>query len=156
LSKASRPEGPYVPVGSISQEDGVALRAAATNGTVTGTLLVDALTENRTTTNILATTKGGDQNNLVFLGAHSDSVPAGPGINDNSSGSIGLLEIALQLPKWSVNNAIKFGWWTAEEFGLVGSEYYVASLSDTEKQKIALYINADMLVQPSLGSGRQG
>lgn len=56
--------------------------------------------------------------------------------SDNGSGSIGLLEVAIQLAKFSVNNAVRFVWVSAEEFGLLGSKYYVASLSDEEKNKI--------------------
>ncbi|KAF8246415.1 Zn-dependent exopeptidase [Wilcoxina mikolae CBS 423.85] len=149
LASPSRPQGPYVPVGSLSLEDGSALALAAANGNVIGTLGVVAVTEMRTTSNIIATTNLGDKDNIVFAGAHTDSVPAGPGMNDNGSGTIGLLEVALKLPKWSVKNAVRFGWWTAEEFGLVGAEYYVKSLSIEERLKIALYINVDMIASPN-------
>lgn len=73
------------------------------------------------------------------------------GINDNGSGTISLLEIALQLPRFSVTNAVRFGWWTAEEFGLVGSEHYVTNLSEEEKQEVALYLNFDMVASPNAG-----
>jgi len=61
---------------------------------------------------------------------------------------MGLLEIALQLPKWSVKNAIRFGFWTAEEYGLVGSEHWVTSLNANQTASIALYLNADMVLPP--------
>ena len=67
---------------------------------------------------MIAQTKGGDKENVLTVGAHTDSVEAGPGINDNGSGSIGNLEVALQLTKFSTNNAIRFGWWSGEEEGL--------------------------------------
>lgn len=86
-----------------------------------------------------------------MAGAHTDSVPAGPGINDNGSGTATLLEIALRLPRFSFTNAIRFGWWTAEEFGLVGSGHYVTTLSEQEKQKVALYLNFDMVASPNAG-----
>ena len=35
---------------------------------------------------VKAETKGGDKNNVLVVGAHLDSVPAGPGINDDGSG----------------------------------------------------------------------
>jgi Zn-dependent M28 family amino/carboxypeptidase len=41
-----------------------------------------SLTED-TTSNILADTKGGSSNDVIVVGSHLDSVPAGPGINDN-------------------------------------------------------------------------
>jgi Zn-dependent M28 family amino/carboxypeptidase len=63
-------------------------------------------------------------------GSHLDSVSSGPGINDNGSGSAGVLETALayaasgQTPK----NRLRFGFWGAEELGLLGSKYYVNNL----------------------------
>lgn len=98
---------------------------------------------------MIAQTKGGDQNNVVALGAHTDSVGAGPGINDNGSGTIGILEVAKALSKFSVNNAVRFGFWAAEEFGLIGSAKYVESLSAEERDKIALYLNFDMIASPN-------
>lgn len=86
---------------------------------------------------------------MVMLGAHTDSVEAGPGINDNGSGTIGLLAIARALTHFKLNNAVRFGWWTAEEFGLLGSEFYVNSLSEKELEKVRLYLNFDMIASPN-------
>src|SRR5690606_23510097 len=44
-----------------------------------------------------------------------------------------------------VDNAIRFGWWGAEEVGLVGSTEYVASLDDAELSKVKSYMNFDMI-----------
>jgi Zn-dependent M28 family amino/carboxypeptidase len=55
-------------------------------------------------------------------------------------GSITVLELAVQLAKYKLKNAVRFAWWTAEEFGLAGSDYYVTNLSEAERKKIALYI----------------
>lgn len=73
------------------------------------------------------------------------------GLNDDGSGSIGILEVALNLPKFQATNAVRFIWWSAEEFGLIGSEYYVQNLPDEERQKIALYLNFDMIASPNAG-----
>lgn len=81
--------------------------------------------------------------------AHTDSVAAGPGINDNGSGTIALLHVAEQLAKFSVNNAIRFVWVSAEEFGLLGSTFYVNSLDEAERSKIRLNLNFDMLASPN-------
>lgn len=99
--------------------------------------------------NIVAQTKGGNQDSVLAVGAHSDSVFAGPGINDDGSGTIGILETALQLTKYSTNNAIRFLFWSAEEFGLLGSEHYVTTLPDAELDKIRLYLNFDMIASPN-------
>lgn len=94
---------------------------------------------------MIAETKGGDKDNVLAVGAHTDSVEAGPGINDNGSGSVGILEVALQLSKFSTNNAIRFGWWSGEEEGLLGAEHYVTTLPQEEREKVRLYINFDMI-----------
>ena len=49
------------------------------------------------TMNVIAETPEGDPDNVIAVGAHLDSVGVGPGINDNGSGSAGILEIAEQL-----------------------------------------------------------
>jgi Zn-dependent M28 family amino/carboxypeptidase len=87
-----------------------------------------------------------------MVGAHLDSVREGPGINDNGSGVAAVLETAVQLGSSPpVRNAVRFGFWGAEEEGLVGSTEYIEGL-DVEKLKdIALYLNFDMLGSPNPG-----
>ncbi|KAL8920996.1 MAG: hypothetical protein Q9172_004238 [Xanthocarpia lactea] len=154
LGAAVRPEGPLIPTAGITLARGTALKNQLTgNATLTGDLNIVSIRENRTTYNVIAQTKGGDPNNVLVLTAHTDSVDEGPGINDNGSGTIGLLEVAIQLAKYSVNNAIRFVWVSAEEFGLLGSTFYVASLSDAEKAKIRLNLNFDMIASPNYKYG---
>ena len=102
---------------------------------------------------MLAQTKGGDANSVIVVGAHSDSVDAGPGINDDGSGTIGILEVAKQLASYSVKHAVRFGWWSGEEEGLLGSTYYVEHLSPAEKKKVKLYLNFDMIASPNFEYG---
>jgi Zn-dependent M28 family amino/carboxypeptidase len=102
-----------------------------------------------TTYNVFAETKGGDPNNVIMVGAHLDSVNAGPGINDNGSGSAAILETAKQMAKVKPKNKVRFAWWGAEESGLVGSIYYVNNLSLEERTKITLYLNFDMVGSPN-------
>ena len=100
--------------------------------------------------NVIAEMAGKNEDNVVMAGAHLDSVPAGPGINDNGSGSAAILETALMMakvkPLW---NTIRFAWWGGEESGLVGSNAYVADLSQAERDRIALYLNYDMIGSPN-------
>ncbi|MBC2904703.1 M28 family metallopeptidase [Streptomyces cupreus] len=140
-----------IPTGGITQADGEALAAEAAKGPVKVTLDIRELRENRTTFNVVAETRGGDAANTVFLGAHLDSVTDGPGINDNGSGSAGILQVAQKLAKsqGNVKNKVKFAWWSAEEFGLLGSEAYVASLTEEQKKQIKLYLNFDMIASPN-------
>lgn len=102
-----------------------------------------------TTSNIIAESKEGDANNVVMVGAHLDSVDAGAGINDNGSGSAAILEVAKQIAKVKPRNKLRFALWGAEESGLVGSEKYVELLPQAEKDKIALYLNFDMIGSPN-------
>src|SRR5690606_724659 len=82
------------------------------------------------TFNLLATSRKGDPTKQVVVGAHLDSVSEGPGINDNGSGSATTLEVALKLAvtKSKPANQLVFAWWSGEEDGLQGSNYYVAQL----------------------------
>jgi Peptidase family M28 len=48
---------------------------------------------------------------VVMAGAHLDSVAAGPGINDNASGSATLLEIARRLAGTRPAHTVRFAWW---------------------------------------------
>jgi Zn-dependent M28 family amino/carboxypeptidase len=97
------------------------------------------------TANVIAEKTGANDDNVVMAGAHLDSVLAGPGINDNGSGSATILEAAEQLAKLKPQNTLRFAWWGAEESGLVGSTNYVNGLSQAEKDRIALYLNFDMV-----------
>ena len=98
---------------------------------------------------VIAETKGGDKNNVLVVGAHLDSVPAGPGINDDGSGTAMLLAQAEAMAKKhnadNLRQKIRFGWWGAEENGLVGSTYYAHNLSDAEVGKIDAMLDYDML-----------
>ena len=103
------------------------------------------------TENVIAESKTGDPNNVVMAGAHLDSVPEGPGINDNGSGSSGLIEVAETLAKAKPKNKLRFAWWGAEEAGLVGSTFYVNNLPLPDRAKIELYLNFDMIGSPNYG-----
>ena len=103
------------------------------------------------TANLLATTKTGRTDRQVVVGAHLDSVPAGPGINDNGSGSSQNLEIALQMAKLGITptNQVVFAWWGAEESGLIGSQFYVDSLTARQVKDTAVNLNFDMVGSPN-------
>ncbi|PWZ01230.1 Zn-dependent exopeptidase [Testicularia cyperi] len=154
-STGPRAEGPYVPVAGLTQAEGQAIASNIAAGKkVTADMLLKGVIEQRLTHNVIAETKGGKKDQVIFVGAHSDSVAAGPGINDNGSGSIALLTIAKNLAKYSVNNAVRFAWWSAEEFGLLGAEYYVSQLNEAQKDQIRLYLNFDMIASPNFALAR--
>jgi Zn-dependent M28 family amino/carboxypeptidase len=138
-----------IPVVGLSFADGAEVYAQTQAGPVTLHVQTSTESEIRQTANVLADTKKGDPNNVVVVGAHLDSVLAGPGINDNGSGSATILEIALQMAKFNHPNRVRFAWWGAEELNLIGSSHYVASLSNAQKDAIALNLNFDMVGSPN-------
>ncbi|MFB6630091.1 M28 family metallopeptidase [Streptomyces sp. NPDC056362] len=103
--------------------------------------------------NLIADWPGGDPNQVLMAGSHLDSVTAGPGINDNGSGSAATLETALAVSRAQLQPTkhLRFGWWGAEELGLVGSKYYVNNLPAAERSKISGYLNFDMIGSPNPG-----
>ncbi|KAF4984065.1 hypothetical protein FZEAL_678 [Fusarium zealandicum] len=136
----------YIPAGLIDQEPGQALKARLDAGeTVEAFVQIVQLIEERITQNVFSETKGGDESNLVMLGAHLDSVQAGPGINDDGSGTSLILEVAKALQHFSTNLKVRFGWWGAEENGLWGSKYFVNNMSREEVDDLLLYLNFDMV-----------
>ncbi|TQS40405.1 M28 family peptidase [Cryptosporangium phraense] len=144
--------GGPVPIPAISVPYALGAQLAGTSNTVVK-IETDTLSETRTTQNVLAETPGGRADNVVMAGAHLDSVPEGPGINDNGTGSAALLEIALKYAPLAKSakptNKVRFAWWGAEEGGLLGSEHYVASLTPAQVADIGLYLNFDMIGSPN-------
>ncbi|WP_106243998.1 M28 family peptidase [Nonomuraea fuscirosea] len=103
--------------------------------------------------NLIADWPGGDPNDILMVGAHLDSVTAGPGINDNGSGSAAILETALEVARQSLQPVkhLRFAWWGAEEQGLRGSQFYVNNLPAAERARIKGYLNFDMVGSPNAG-----
>ena len=140
-----------VPVIGASFDVGSELYAASQGGDVEVHIFVEAISETRITHNVIADTATGRDNRVVVVGAHLDSVAEGPGINDNGSGSAVILEIALQMAELEIApyNKVRFAFWSAEEEGLLGSQYYVDHLTKRQIKDIALNLNFDMLGSPN-------
>lgn len=138
-----------IPVVGIGKDAGAGLRAQPG---APATIRMNAGVRTERTRNVIAQTRTGSASDVVLVGAHLDSVPEGPGINDNGSGVAAVLETALQLGSSpGVNNAVRFAFWGAEEVGLKGSNDYIASLDTEQLKDIALYLNFDMLGSPNPG-----
>ena len=135
----------------VTQALGESLRIQMSGGPVVVHVKTDTIAEERTTYNVIAETATGDPNNVVVVGAHLDSVSRGPGINDNGSGSAAILEIAEQYAAQGrvARNKIRFMWFGAEEHGLIGSTRYVASLPQSDLDKIMAMLNFDMIGSPN-------
>ncbi|BBY39336.1 putative lipoprotein aminopeptidase LpqL [Mycobacterium mantenii] len=137
-----------IPVLSVTRSVGVQLRGQPGPTTIK----LNASAQSFRARNVIAQTKTGSATDVVMAGAHLDSVPDGPGINDNGSGVAAILETAVRLGSSpQVHNAVRFGFWGAEELGLIGSRNYVESLDLTALKNIALYLNFDMLASPNPG-----
>jgi Zn-dependent M28 family amino/carboxypeptidase len=110
---------------------------------------VDLEVRTHPTSNVFAELPGrGDR--VVMVGAHLDSVPAGPGMNDNASGSATILEVARQLAATRPAATVRFAWWGSEELGLLGSRHYLEQLGPSDRDRIALYLNLDMVGSPNV------
>jgi Zn-dependent M28 family amino/carboxypeptidase len=137
-----------IPVVGVTKSVGMQLRGQPGPTTIK----LNASVQTFKARNVIAQTKTGSPTDVVMAGAHLDSVPEGPGINDDGSGVAAVLETAVQLgnsPR--VHNAVRFGFWGAEELGLIGSRNYVKSLNLDGLKDIALYLNFDMLASPNPG-----
>jgi Zn-dependent M28 family amino/carboxypeptidase len=138
-----------IPAVGISYAEGE--RLANEPDPTTGQIIVDAESDRRNSSNVLADTASGNPDNVTIIGSHLDSVPEGPGINDNGSGSAFNLELALQMKKQHIKptNRVRFAWWGAEESGLVGATRYVEAISNEAFAQIAANLNFDMLASPN-------
>mmetsp|Transcript_6727 Transcript_6727/g.19022 ORF Transcript_6727/g.19022 Transcript_6727/m.19022 type:complete len:544 (-) Transcript_6727:44-1675(-) len=126
-------------------------------------MFADTAIVNTTTANVVCTWPAPDGSGIktdkqIIVGSHLDSVPAGPGINDNGSGSATNLELAIQasLGNLRIQNQVIFCWWGAEEIGLKGSAFYVESRQESTTNgldKIAMNLNFDMTASPNYVNG---
>jgi Zn-dependent M28 family amino/carboxypeptidase len=138
-----------IPVVGLSYAD-----AQTLNGTTGAKVHITTSTEsdvNAKTKNLIADSKGGNTDETVVVGAHLDSVAAGPGINDNGSGTSTILEIAEAMSEQKIKprRAVRFAFWGAEEAGLLGSEHYVSTLPPDELGQIYANLNFDMVGSPN-------
>ncbi|HSK27451.1 MAG TPA: M20/M25/M40 family metallo-hydrolase, partial [Jiangellales bacterium] len=141
-----------IPVVGTSFAIGDQLAALLASGDVIIHLATDTLIElDVPTENLIAETPTGRDDRVIMAGAHLDSVSNGPGIEDNGTGSATLLEVALQMAELGIQprNTVRFAWWGAEEAGLVGSQFYVDSLTRKQANNIELYLNFDMIGSPN-------
>jgi hypothetical protein len=138
---------PDIPALGLTYGLGAELVALADVGTVRVHLMTDVTWSDVTDINVWTETERGDEDSVVLMGGHLDGVLAGPGINDNGSGSALVLETAIQFAELDIRpvNKVRFAWWAAEEVGLVGSWFYVQELMADE----IVYLNYDMVGSPN-------
>ena len=84
---------------------------------------------------------------FVVVGSHYDSYSfsgTAPGADDNASGTSGVLETARILSQYDFERSIIFCTFSAEEMGLIGSEYYASNASSLGMDILG-YFNFDMI-----------
>ena len=97
------------------------------------------------TSNVIARLEGTRHPEIVYVvSSHYDSVPGGPGADDNSSGTAALLETARLLAGHPQAATIVFASFTGEESGLLGSREFVRRAQAAGTQ-IAGALNNDMI-----------
>jgi Zn-dependent M28 family amino/carboxypeptidase len=141
-----------IPVVGTDYATGRSLVDLANAGGVTLRVKVDGfINEDVLTNNVIAETPGGRSDRTVVVGGHLDSVYEGPGINDDGSGVSTMLETAEQMQALGITprNKVRFIFFSGEEQGLLGSDYYVSQLSKKQIQDISVMLDFDMLASPN-------
>jgi Zn-dependent M28 family amino/carboxypeptidase len=143
------PKASGIPVAALARAVGREL-AAATDPVVE--MVLDTDTRETTSQNVVANAQP-RRPSVLIVGAHLDSVSVGPGINDNGSGVVAVLEIARAVRKVAPGLSVRFAFWGAEELGLFGSRAYAGTVAPSQ---VVGYLNFDMLASPSRSYGVYG
>ncbi|WP_042351484.1 M28 family peptidase [Bacillus massiliigorillae] len=141
-------DGQNIPAVAITRATGLQLVEQLKTTEVEATLDVDIEKIEKTSYNVIASlkpNKNKDTGQIVTVGSHHDSVPGGPGANDDASGVSAVLELARVLSKTPIDTEIRFMTFGSEERGMVGSSYYAASLSKDEVSRIQAHFQMDMI-----------
>ena len=108
------------------------------------------LTTDLNSYNVLAEIPGEDpvlRSEVVLVGAHLDSLPAGAGATDNADGVVAVIEAMriLQAVGARPRRTIRVAIWSGEEVGFVGGRAYVQQhlTEAAARDKIAVYLNND-------------
>ena len=138
---------PDFPVISISRNDGEAIEDLLADSEIEA--LITLTTKDLPSQNVIAEKKGPGES-VVVLGGHYDSVPGIAGANDNASGAAVLVTLARMLADVDLPFTIRIVPFGSEELGLLGSRFYVESLSENELENNKAMLNFDAL---GTGSG---
>jgi len=95
--------------------------------------------------NVVAVKPGTKYPNVhIVVGAHYDGVTGSPAVDDNGSGTTGVLEIARALRDFETDVTMVFIAFDAEEMGLYGS-YHYADAAAARGDQIVVMLNMDMI-----------
>lgn len=133
-----------IPVVALDREQGLLLRQQLATGSLTVEVAVDASVVARESRNVVAT-RAGTQPCAIVVGGHYDSVPAGPGANDNASGTATVVEVARVMATRPHPCTLHFVAFGAEEIGLRGSQQFVQALPEADRRAMRAMLNLDMV-----------
>jgi hypothetical protein len=101
--------------------------------------------------NVLGIIEGNKSDEIIVIGAHYDHVGKNAGYiwngaDDNGSGTVGVMTIAKAIMGTGIKpeKTIVIALWTAEEMGLIGSEYFLGNVGNL-RNNIELNVNFDMI-----------
>ena len=138
-----------IPAAAMTRSQGLELVEKLKTGQVTATLDVGKVERvEKTSYNVIASLKphkNKDTGQIVTIGAHHDSVPGGPGANDDASGVSAVLELARIFAKTPLDTEIRFLTFGSEERGLVGSSFYANSLPKEDVDRMVAHFQMDMI-----------
>jgi len=143
LLRGDLQEESTIPALSLSQAEGRQLQALLEEGPLTVHLFAQSAQKTTTSQNVIGRSPQDDCQ--VIVGAHYDSVAAGPGANDNASGSATLLEIARVLDLSGQEQGVCFVAFGAEEPGLFGSRHFVTTFVSQGQPSPQAMVNLDMV-----------
>jgi aminopeptidase YwaD len=131
--------GSTIPALSVSLEDGQMLASSGSTVTISVRLTEQTVMSR----NVVARPPDGSCE--IVVGGHLDSVPAGPGANDNASGTAVVVEVARTRAARGQLDGVCYVLFGAEEIGLLGSAHYVDALPQAELDALDAMLNFDML-----------
>jgi aminopeptidase YwaD len=138
-----------VPAVAITRAQGLELvKKLKNDGPVVATLDVDIERIEKTSYVVeakLKPNKNKDTGQIVTIGAHHDSVPNGPGANDDASGVSAVLELARTFVNTPIDTEVRFLTFGSEERGMVGSSFYVSQLPQTDIDRMVAHFQMDMI-----------
>jgi hypothetical protein len=150
LADASgNPIVPTIPVAFASYDVGNGLYTQYQQTPPVMNLAIPAIVDpNASDYNVIAESQGGDPNHVLVVDAHLDAL-YGAGMLDNASGSATVLDIAQMMKNVTPRNKLRFIWFGGEELGLLGSSYYLNTLSADDLSHIAYDLDADVTGTPN-------
>ncbi|EKN70128.1 aminopeptidase [Neobacillus bataviensis LMG 21833] len=147
--------GQNIPAVTITKSQGEAIIEKLNAGSVTAHIKVTGSGYvEKTSYNVIAKMKphkNKDTGQIVMIGAHHDSVPGGPGANDDASGVSAVLELARVMANMPIDTELRFATFGSEEKGLLGSTYYASTLSSEEADRMVAHFQMDMIGSKDAG-----